>query len=63
MFYYRGLKEYETEKGYLVDTCLGGQDLYQKMLDSSVPKVGFLCPQAEFNCPKAEIFTTLHVKC
>ena len=33
MFYYRGLKEFETEKGYLVDTCLNGQDMYQKMMD------------------------------
>ncbi len=33
MFYYRGLKEFETEKGYLIDTCLSGQDMYQKMMD------------------------------
>lgn len=28
LFYYRGLKEYETEKGYLIDTCLNSQDQY-----------------------------------
>ncbi|NLC43206.1 MAG: Fic family protein [Clostridiales bacterium] len=28
LFYYRGLKEYESEKGYLVDTCLSAQDRY-----------------------------------
>ncbi len=33
MFYYRGLKEFETEKGFLVDTCLNGQDMYQKLID------------------------------
>lgn len=31
-FYYRGLKEYGNEKGYLVDTCLHGQDTYQDLL-------------------------------
>ena len=33
MFYYRGLKEWNTEKGYLTDTCLDGQDAYKKLLD------------------------------
>ncbi len=33
MFYYRGLKEYENEKGYLVDTCLNGQDTYERLMD------------------------------
>lgn len=32
MFYYRGLKNYDDEKGYLVDTCLSEQDKYQKMV-------------------------------
>ncbi len=31
-FYYRGLKEYKTEKGYLMDTCLSAQDQYEKMV-------------------------------
>ena len=26
MFYYRGLKEWDNEKGYLTDTCLTAQD-------------------------------------
>lgn len=33
MFYYRGLREYEQEKGYLVDTCLNGQDMYRKWME------------------------------
>ena len=33
MFYYRGLKEWNTEKGYLTDTCLDGQDAYKKLRD------------------------------
>ena len=33
MFYYRGLKEYKYEKGYLVDTCLCGQDIVKKYLE------------------------------
>ena len=32
-FYYRGLKEFERERGYLIDTCLNGQDMYEKLLD------------------------------
>lgn len=31
-FYYRGLKEYKTVKGYLTDTCLSAQDQYEKMV-------------------------------
>lgn len=33
MFYYRGLKEWDNEKGYLMDTCLTAQDQYKKYLD------------------------------
>ncbi|MFA6729416.1 MAG: Fic family protein [Eubacteriales bacterium] len=33
MFYYRGLKEWNTEKGYLTDTCLSAQDKFRKVLD------------------------------
>ncbi len=33
LFYYRGLKEYKTEKGYLTDTCLNAQDQYIKMIE------------------------------
>lgn len=36
MFYYRGLKEYENEKGYLIDTCLNAQDQYQKIIDKYI---------------------------
>lgn len=31
-FYYRGLAEWETEKGYLTDTCLDGQDTFKRLL-------------------------------
>lgn len=33
MFYYRGLKEWDNEKGYLTDTCLTAQDRYKAYLD------------------------------
>ncbi len=33
MFYYRGLKEWNHEKGYLTDTCLTAQDRYKAYLD------------------------------
>lgn len=32
LFYYRGLKEYKNEKGYLTDTCLSAQDEYVEMM-------------------------------
>ena len=32
MFYYRGLKEWNNEKGYLTDTCLIAQDKYKAYL-------------------------------
>lgn len=33
MFYYRGLKEWEFERGFLIDTCLSCQDKYKAWLD------------------------------
>jgi Fic family protein len=33
LFYYRGLKEWDKEKGYLTDTCLTAQDKYKVNLD------------------------------
>lgn len=33
MFYYRGLKEWNKDQNYLMDTCLMGQDKYKKLLD------------------------------
>ena len=33
LFYYRGLKEWNKEKGYLTDTCLAAQDKYKEYLD------------------------------
>ena len=33
MVYYRGLKEWNNEKGYLTDTCLTAQDQYKAYLD------------------------------
>ncbi len=33
LFYYRGLKEWERERGYLRDTCLTAQDRFRKYLD------------------------------
>jgi Fic family protein len=32
-FYYRGLREWEHEKGYLMDTCLTAQDRFKRYLD------------------------------
>ncbi|MDD4124895.1 MAG: Fic family protein [Eubacteriales bacterium] len=33
MFYYRGLNQWSSEKGYLTDTCLSAQDKFKKYLD------------------------------
>ena len=32
-FYYRGLKEWNNVRGYLIDTCLAAQDNFKAMLD------------------------------
>ena len=33
MYYYRGLKEWDNERGYLRDTCLTAQNRYKQYLD------------------------------
>ena len=33
LFYYRGLKEWDNTKGYLIDTCLSAQDQFKKVLN------------------------------
>lgn len=33
IYYYRGLREWRNEKGYLRDTCLTAQDRFKKVLD------------------------------
>ena len=33
LYYYRGLKEWDSEKGFLIDTCLSAQDRYKTYLD------------------------------
>ena len=33
LFYYRGLHEWNTERGYLIDTCLTAQDKFKNYLD------------------------------
>lgn len=32
-FYYRGLKEWDKERGWLIETCLDGQDIVKSYLD------------------------------
>ncbi len=33
LYYYRGIKEWNNQKGYLLDTCLTAQNQYKKYLD------------------------------
>lgn len=33
LFYYRGLNEWENERGYLIETCLTAQDKFKEYLD------------------------------
>lgn len=33
LYYYRGLQNWQTERGYLTDTCLTAQDRFKKLLD------------------------------
>lgn len=39
IFYYRGLKEYESEKGFLINTCLSAQDRWYISFQNSHKKV------------------------
>ncbi|MGF7142016.1 Fic family protein [Anaerotaenia torta] len=39
LFYYRGLNQYKTEKGYLTDTCLSAQDQYEVMVSYFFPEL------------------------
>lgn len=32
-YYRRGLKEYQSEKGYFLETCRAAQDVYKKLLE------------------------------
>jgi len=32
MYYYRGLSEWDRERGYLTDTCLNGQDAFKRLM-------------------------------
>ena len=49
LFYYRGLQEYESEKGYLFDTCLSAQDEYEKEVSYFYPD--FIEPGLNMNEP------------
>ena len=33
LFYYRGLHEWDQERGFLRDTCLTAQDYFKKVMD------------------------------
>ncbi len=33
LFYYRGLSEWKNEKGWMIDTCLDGQNTFKRLLD------------------------------
>lgn len=38
-YYYRGLKEYQREKGYLLDTCRSAQDAYEGAVNFFFPEL------------------------
>lgn len=52
LFYYHGLKEYKTGKGYLMDTCLSAQDQYEAMLSYFFPDLNQSGP--EMNLPSSD---------
>lgn len=37
LFYYRGLKEFPNERGFLMDTCRSSQDAYEKLVNYFFP--------------------------
>lgn len=50
LFNYHGLKEYLTEKGYLIDTGLSAQDEYEKTVSYFYPD--FIEPEQEMKEPQ-----------
>lgn len=50
-FYYRGLKMYPQEPGWLIDTCLSGQDRYEAFCDHLLPRPS-LAPENEAGGPE-----------
>ncbi|AIQ11249.1 hypothetical protein [Paenibacillus durus] len=44
--YYRGLKEFCLEKGYLMDTCLSAQDRYEALVDYFFPELKRSAPES-----------------
>lgn len=48
LFYYRGLKEYRLEKGYLMDTCLSAQDRYEDRVDYFFPDLKRSGPESRY---------------
>lgn len=39
LFYYRGLREFNTQPGYLIDTCLAAQDTYNEWVKYFYPEI------------------------
>ncbi|CEN28078.1 MAG: Fic family protein [Lactococcus sp.] len=39
LFYYRGLKEFENQKGFLIDTCRSAQDIYLEWVSYFYPDI------------------------
>ena len=44
-YYYRGLREYDTDKAYLTDTCLSAQDTYTLYCDRLIPALSKECEE------------------
>ena len=47
LFYYRGLKEYKSEKGFLMGTCLSSQDQYEAMVSYFFPDLNQSGPEMD----------------
>ncbi|MGY0179409.1 hypothetical protein [Lactococcus garvieae] len=39
LFYYRGLREFATQPGYLIETCLAAQDVYKEWVKYFYPEI------------------------
>lgn len=39
LFYYRGLREFATQPGYLIETCLAAQDVYKEWVGYFYPEI------------------------
>ncbi len=63
-FYYRGLKEFLNEPGYLIDTCYDGQDTIKRLLEYfdieyALDEADTIASNSSIHLTKSDVFDKL----